>query len=456
MEAVQLSPFDHMARYNYIRYIFCYACDDTMRKARRERWRHVLSSLVKMYPFLAGKITDLNDYNNPKLHMTSDLPSTFDVVAHGLLRFAELDLNYGDLQKAHFPPSLLHAEQLHWLPVAPLPGEQQVFSVQATFVRGGLLVATWWHHAIIDGTGACSILQGLGQLIRGMSMGTEDEIVPQLDNVGRKDFHEADATITPTAGDIEEIVVRNSSSTSASLPETPREKVISKVFGFNIADIQRIKRSDARYASPFRCAVALLLVAILRIRSKLCRDAGEDWPGCRLFILVDARTALKAPPNFLGNSVHGKFLKWDARDDLQIGQNLDEVPTCLTLALDRICATIHAVRQPSYMTKRLAFIQRHHCPELDLRVDNTNLICNSWEEVGKVSSNIEFEAVGLGALDHVRRPHAANSGAILVLPRLAGSSLIEVDVGLPEREMLGLIRELKGWKQRAWLKQVLE
>ena len=435
-----------------------------MREARKDRWQYVLSNLVKMYPFLAGNISDVSDPNILELHMTSVVPSTFDVVAHGLLRFAEYDLDYNNLRNAQFPPSSLQAEQLHWLPVAPMPGEQQVFAVQATFVRGGLLVTTWWHHAIIDGTGTCSILQGLGRLIREMSFGTEDKLVPQLDNVGLKHFHEPDTTITTSANEIEEIIVKNSSAISANLPvehlETnhPREKVISRVFGFNVTDIQRIKRSDGHTASPFRCAVALLLIAILRVRLSLCHGAGGDWRGCRLFILVDIRTALKAPPDFLGNSVHGKFLNWDAQDDLQMIQNLAELPPCLTLALDRICATINGVKQPCFMAKRLAFI---HCPsqqlraQLNLRQDNANLICNSWEDVGKVCRNIDFEAVGLGTLDHVRRPHTADSGSLVVLPRLHGS-LIEVDVALPEQEMLGLLSELEGWKQRAWLKQVLE
>ncbi|KAL8745152.1 MAG: hypothetical protein Q9190_002684 [Brigantiaea leucoxantha] len=118
-----------------------------------------MRSTVEELPFLAGSVEPLSK-NQPWLH---------DIHPHGAayleVKDLSLYLNFQDLQKNGFSPSLLDSGQLCPFPKAiyAQDGPAAICRIRANFVAGGLLLVISINHIVCDGRGITNVVKLFAQ-----------------------------------------------------------------------------------------------------------------------------------------------------------------------------------------------------------------------------------------------------------------------------------------------------
>lgn len=457
MPIVRLSLLDLLQPPPYIRHLLCFPCDDGKRVAIKLHLRNALNTLIRAFPFLAGKVILYPEFGKGHRALEYHAVSTdFDVVEHGTLRYNESKISYAELKGRGFPTRSLQGEDLHWLS-AYAQEEAQVLSIQANFLQDGLILAFWWHHAVLDGNGTEKMYKHFDKAIDGKfdSPYPTSEELEKLVGGSMEYFHRLhDTKLQPVFQAKHSSAIWKTKLSAIASPSEQKKNVISEVFKFRITDLRRILKVNGLPASTFRCVQTLMFAAISRARLAL---GLKCIPRC--VVVMDVRGALGRAGCFMGNSVNGALIPWPYVTALLNAKDLSELPDILSNILDEIGAGIEEVRKPESMRQRLEFIH-HHLYDLgtspeqiqyNWNLAETDVICNTWEGVGMTCGDLKFDIPGLGCLDCVRRPHVLNEGSSFVYPRTRDSEFLEVDVSLEENTMKGLVQELAGWRERGWL-----
>ncbi|KAH9204907.1 transferase family-domain-containing protein [Leptodontidium sp. 2 PMI_412] len=174
-ETIKLSPIDqYMARLYIPLLLFFKINADASRRAICSDLQLGLGNLLNEMPFLAGNVI-IEDDERGTVQM--DIPENPGV----LFKIKDLTdpekgptLDYDELEKAWFPPSSLDPAALtpiHFVPEPIAP----CFAVQANFIRGGLILALFCHHTVMDGVAMATVWKRLSSHVAAIS---ESRVLP--------------------------------------------------------------------------------------------------------------------------------------------------------------------------------------------------------------------------------------------------------------------------------------
>lgn len=159
----EFSPLDEMLPPFYYAYLLSFSMpDDLKQETIRTLLQNSLSALVAEYPYLTGNVRRDNSGKAFRLgHLALDIPEPFeeskilfkDLVQPG----SDFKLTYPELKAAGMPLQNLDARAFAPL-TAGIGQTCKVFSVQANFIDGGLLLALCFHHNFVDAYGAGRII----------------------------------------------------------------------------------------------------------------------------------------------------------------------------------------------------------------------------------------------------------------------------------------------------------
>ena len=170
-ETINLSPFDQFIgrHYSPVLLIFETAPDSSFEIIISEL-RQGLAKLLNDMPFLASNVV-VSDPSRDYLEL--EIPEDAAV----LFRVREMTepgegpvLNFAELQRTWFPTSVL--ESSHLSPISLDPAAvAPCLSVQATFIQGGLILAAYLHHSVVDGDGAGVLFNRWAKYVKAISEG---------------------------------------------------------------------------------------------------------------------------------------------------------------------------------------------------------------------------------------------------------------------------------------------
>lgn len=156
-EIMKLSPFDQYTIRVYIPALLFFKLEsESTRDVICSDLRAGLASLVDDMPFLAGNvILDDEERGSIQVDIPDDAGVLFKVEEYlGEMKRPVLD--FKELEKNGFSSSLLDPSvlaPLHFVPEA----SAAVLAVQVNFIKGGMILALYAHHSVVDGVAMATI-----------------------------------------------------------------------------------------------------------------------------------------------------------------------------------------------------------------------------------------------------------------------------------------------------------
>ena len=177
-EAMLLSPFDQFNGRHYLP-LFCLfrQPDPKLSETIVSEFEEGLARLLTEIPFLAGNVM-IEDESRDLL--TLEIPKDGGVILK-VKRMEDANdgpvLDFEELERDGFPVSALNP--MIMCPRSFLPDPvAPCLQVQINLIRGGIVLATHFHHSIVDGEGAMTIINRWGTHVTAVS---EGRIVPESD-----------------------------------------------------------------------------------------------------------------------------------------------------------------------------------------------------------------------------------------------------------------------------------
>ena len=173
-ERVNLSVIDQTIVRPYIRNVLCFPFPDHSKRSQAvSSIKRALEAVIHRRPYLGGTIglEPKDGQKNGRLEWlySKTIP---DLEASGVLAIKDIDAKtipetYKELSDEGMPPSKLKPEILSTLPsMADQTKPSPVFAMQVSFISGGLLLTTYLHHSVADGTTWGALITELADEIR--------------------------------------------------------------------------------------------------------------------------------------------------------------------------------------------------------------------------------------------------------------------------------------------------
>ena len=170
-ETINLSPFDQFIGRHYSPVLLIFETHpNSSQEVILSELRQGLAKLLDDMPFLAGNVVLADESRD---HLQLEIPEDAGV----LFRVKEMTgpgegpvLNFAELQQNWFPTSVLESSHLSPISLDP-KAIAPCISVQATFIQGGLILATYIHHSVVDGDGAGVIFMRWAKYVKAISEG---------------------------------------------------------------------------------------------------------------------------------------------------------------------------------------------------------------------------------------------------------------------------------------------
>lgn len=168
----EFSPLDEMLPAFYYCFLLCFPLEASLQEPTQRLLKSSLSALGAGYPYLTGNVrTDLSSKVR-KAHLLLDIPEPFEDIPIVFKDLRSRDSGWTDSYQ-QLKDAGMHPRKLDPKILAPLTagiGEtRKVLSVQANFVKGGLLLAMCFHHNFVDAYGAGRIIARFSEHCCGVS-----------------------------------------------------------------------------------------------------------------------------------------------------------------------------------------------------------------------------------------------------------------------------------------------
>lgn len=180
-EAMILSPFDQFNGRHYLPLFWVFKQPDPkLSEAMISELQEGLARLLSEIPFLAGNVMTQDESRDL---LTLEIPEDGGV-PFKVKRMVDADdgpvLDFEELERADFPVDAFNPMIMcpgSFLPDAVAP----CLLIQANLIRGGLVLATNFHHSIVDGEGAMTIISQWAKHVAAVADGRvlpESELLP--------------------------------------------------------------------------------------------------------------------------------------------------------------------------------------------------------------------------------------------------------------------------------------
>jgi hypothetical protein len=455
----------------YMRVVLCFPFEDAGRPSAVLHLRSALHRLSRLRPDLAGSIS-----TGPDGHVQG---CVFLQTSPGdEIRFEHSDISdefeYGsfdDLQRAEFPPAAFVHPRFALAPATEDGGLMGIAAIKAFFIKGGLLLAVFYTHAIADG-------DGLRMLIEAVAAQTRDDPVPS--GVDCLDHRTAEAQSERqffAGSKIEDIlplcpeyaILDTPVGPTAPRPRpggTPADdiKKIGKTFVFDNEKLKELRRRlqhiTGEPAPPSNYVTLAALTWAYATKARLADEAyvskGTPDTPAKLQTMVNWKSRVDPPmTNHAGNATAVAVTAAPTRS-VAAAAAAGEAGLAGLAALTRaIARTITGVDSAFVATRARLFAALPDPRLLGLAFDPRtaqDLGFNTWRYFG---ADVEFAIPGALARTPaaVRRAQDAwNMSGALILPAREGSGEHALLVTLPVTAMEKLVEE-EGW--RRWVDRVV-
>lgn len=155
-ETIKLSPIDQFTNRVYTPLLLVFKLDEALRDVICHDLKLGLANLINDIPFLAGNvILEDEESGNLQIDIPED-PGVMFKVKEMLDSAKGSMLDFDALEKAAFSSSFFDPSEIGPIDFVPEP-VAPVLAVQANFIRGGLVLASYIHHSTTDALGLMAI-----------------------------------------------------------------------------------------------------------------------------------------------------------------------------------------------------------------------------------------------------------------------------------------------------------
>ena len=452
----RLSVFNQCSPRGYISVVLCFPCDDRRREDAVEHIQQSLEHLAVENPLFAARLYLAGD--GIVLMRRSCL---YDIPFEVIPCKGREEIEYEQLKREGFSPERF-IKPRYGIPGltdsnhGPIP----VSKVEATFVRGGLLLSVFLQHAVTDGSSLRVFLEAMGNQTRNVSAYTPSEqkfrvASPILHSVANRrlsemlEFRESIAACPEYA-----ILPDHSGPTQPRMqkPEQPIRdpKRIGKIFVFTderlgeLRDlIQTMNKSDDRPTAYMSLAtLAFAHITKARVESEKVPVGLPPGPLAQLWNSVNwrPRAFLGATDNYFGNAVLPAVTNV-TRDRVNAACDNDRDLACLVPVVK---GSIDVVDE-EYVTQRMSMMSLAPDPRLlGVNYDPRSpemLAFNTWRHFG---ADVEWHIPGVPVTkpDAIRRATGGwGLGTALILPAKKDSRKQELFVSLSVNAMQALCKD---------------
>ena len=423
----------------YTQLTFCFPLPDESTHLQPDIINPLMKGIEKLsanFPWIAGKV--VNDDGSLKIKR-SEKPLRLIVKD---LSHDRSDINWGALQRANFPFSMLDETILAPCKTFVYPDEPSlglpVFLVQATLIAGGLLLTFNAQHGSMDMTGQAQVIYLLAKACRNepftpseLSVGNmgRRNIVPLLDegNLGTELDHQVSKDTPDKGGQpadhqplppFENPEKKDQRAPSQSLPP----KVTWAYFAFSAASLAALKSlvMKTMIADDFVSTDDILSAFVWQsvTRARLPRLGDPSTLRTTLSRAVDVRRALSLPSTYPGLLSNATFITFTI--DEVVKHSLSSIALMLRNALKpeslihhlRTLAT--SISSHGNAADKVGFANTS-VPELDVRL-------SSWAK--EKCYDFDF---GFGKPKAVRRPRfgkGSREGLVYFLPKRLDGEIV--------------------------------
>ncbi|KPI43716.1 uncharacterized protein AB675_6226 [Cyphellophora attinorum] len=458
---IQLSSIEHCMPRAYIRVCLAYPLpDNTDMTLLVTRLNQFTRKVVDAKPYLAGHVVPApNSESQPglaEIHFTDhDFIAGHPSVKLEHISEADIPYDYKELNEMKLPPSLIRPEIVSALPEGISDGKAPVFRLQANVVKGGLIVSTYLHHCISDGTGMGLIITGsvlhddftfdrhleskgfdtLG-LNRRLSEFANQQTIVRRDlswsfpnQISDRLFHHRRPTTSHST--------RPKSDGRGCIFTFPKDRLLA------LWQELRTTAEAGDFISENDVLQALLWHHMTKARSR--SPHLDRVSHSRLFTPVNIRSKLNRP---LPDAYFGAAVDF-ALTELPMAHLCDITASNRLPALARTASAIRQaigrVDEP-YIRQAIA-LARDPDPNVDVRdlmgssmnrTSGADMYITSWQKLGLYEATLDL---GLGRPDWVRKPWSKDPGSCIVLPNDDRKQVTEVLVQMTVDDMDRLMQD---------------
>lgn len=483
IEVLELSRLDQTVLRVYVRQLLIFPFTDGTPAAKIDAQAVLTAGLLatlRQFPFLAGTVKIKDDETGG---LTVEYPSSINLKhASQLLTAKDADLaslEYRKLCEDGVPPSRLPADVLCPSVLVSHPGlEDQyaeglttfakrqplpVFASQVNFVPGGLILSTYTHHSVVDGTGIARIYRTWSAYTRTYS--DEVQIPAQTQAIDLDSARRALNSLATGAqqmklpefrypGDCVNPPLRDAPyDLSAKLLVFPAHTIAALAASLSSITEERISNFTAL------CALVWCQVTNARREAMIRKGIGKTTLG----IAVDHRKRVSTllPTDYIGNCANGMIIPFA----------LSSIPTSETISAETIApvalALSNALGEISidwFRARLVELSKRDLSSKWILNLDTQNgpdIFITSWQHIGADdlwaipgTAKTGDEDQWLCKPTAIRKPHNMWEGGMQILPRQKGTKApYEIPLCLEVGEME---QTLQGLRAGNWVESVID
>lgn len=457
MATFTLSTLDGDAPRAYIRYALTFACRSDQADAVNENLLKAVKRLVNEIPMLAGTVTT-NDDQKPTVAITLE---QVDVFESSIVHLENTHQSYTIIRRQGVAPREISGTALTPLEDGISSNANPSCAIQANFIKGGLILAIYLHHAIADIRGISTILRLMSEGLPLRKLSQESlEHDAAIDSQARARLSSGSGApaFLSLARDVEQRQRQSrqqqdqpsdssqgESDDDSDVPNFDAALNRAVIFRFKLNIIaQTTELVNSRRAlrgipptdnvTPREVLIAILWRAYARARWP--QRVADDVPQTSVSFPVDVRSHLVPPLelHWLGNAEVSAI----ANESLLLLGGRYDVST-----IERTAPIIHssAKAAASDLLARSRIEMMNAGVNLQNRLD-AQLIVHDWTSVPFMPDQEMDLGLGLGRPDAIRRT-GRNFGVneMILLPVNEPVQAWEVQVELRRDWMAGMVRD---------------
>lgn len=390
------SALDEMLPAFYYCYLLCFPLTSERKASTSELLQASLSSLAAERPYLTGTVRRDMESSVRKGHLILEIPKPFEdlrIVFNDLTgpesRWKE---TYQELKDGGMPPHKLDANFLAPL-TAGIGETRKVFSVQANYIHGGLLLAFCFHHNFVDAYGAGRIIarfsehcNGTVDLKNGANLAMEDIGAELLDvELLKRQYKFENLESDPNLWRLNCLEFRGVNDFRwpdfiPSLLPVRDPPVISSLFSFSAEALTEIKAmarpsQSGAWVSTNDALVAFLWRHVMRARFPSSKSEGESTErNSNVVVALDGRKDLSISPTYIGNVLFHCFTELPINMVGSANTHLGDIAI-------KVRQTVNGARNETLLKKVIGLAATHpDCQTIKYANDNLgpDLYVTSW------------------------------------------------------------------------------
>lgn len=448
---IPLTPLDEIMSRGYHSLVLCFELPSGSESTHV--WKSLKKGLdqsVRALPFLAGEVAlRKGGEQNGKLEIRRRLQPLVELKTKDLTKSGSgWDLSYRDLSEQNIPVSCLDGRFFSPIHAQPEPNKPaRVMLVQATFIKGGMLLAVCFHHSAMDGAGAASVLTTWARFCAMNAAITADTGKLEMPTIAKEAVDRQPLMKTSSmrqSKEHPEYRLRASKTLpNSTVPPVPPSMTLS-IFYLSPESLIELKacvpQEKNQWTSTNDVLSALLWSSITRARyPEPTPVKGPDNAKVlysKLAIAVNGRSRLsqKLPDDYIGN------MALTAIASLPLSKISARSPDLQAIAT-RIRECIIVIDE-EHICSAIALIDATpDVRDIEQNADNhfgRDILITSWAAQPLLRTN--WGPMFGGAPQYVRILKSVFDGICIVLPQLVNGGL-EVAVGLEETQMTRLQKD---------------